>query len=155
MLSQIDLESNEQDGYSYGRTDDLTKFSYSRMVTLPLLTAPLLRYTNQRYPASKRKVTLWVRECLHYFLGGRPRFRFSEVVTADAAWLACSTWLGSTPSAPHYGQIQVPSGTSRISLSMHSICQPVPHASHSSMVSFGSVKWQISHARLASGLASW
>ena len=75
-------------------------------------------------------------ECLNYLLDGRPCFRLCKVVTAGAAWLTCSTWLGSTPSAPHCGQIQV------------------PHASHSSIVSSGSVKWQISHARLASGLAS-
>jgi hypothetical protein len=93
-------------------------------------------------------------ECLNYLLDGRPCFRLCKVVTAGAAWLTCSTWLGSTPSAPHCGQIQVPHASHSISLSMHSICQPVPHVSHSSIVSSGSVKWQISHARLASGLAS-
>jgi len=47
------------------------------------------------------------------------------------------------------------SGTSSISLSMHTICQPVLHASHSSKVSSGFVRCQILHARLASELVSW
>jgi hypothetical protein len=42
MLSEIDLESDEQDGHSYGRTDDLTKLSNSHMVTLPLLSPSTL-----------------------------------------------------------------------------------------------------------------
>ena len=73
-------------------------------------------------------------ECLNYLLDGRPCFRLCKVVTAGAAWLTCSTWLGSTPSAPHCGQIHMTSGTWHLLL--HALHMPAGAAHDAQQHSF-------------------